>query len=310
MGSGVRAARNVLAVKAQVRILAPQFPRHCGPGSDPLRRGSVRPECEHMFVPRYSESEARAAVAGSISYSEAMRRLGLRPAGGNHRHFRRYVDEIWQIPTDHFDPSSARLVSLIRHAPVPLEDVLVEGSSYSRRNLKLRLYDTGLKERRCELCGQDEIWRGKPIALILDHINGVPDDNRLENLRIVCPNCNSTFDTHCGRKNRAGKRDCRGCGRSFFPHYLRQKYCSAECGSKQADRVRKLKPHLSTRRVERPSHEQLLSDVDSMSMVAVGHKYGVSDNAVRKWLRWYRQAAELATRRAEADSGSRETEAA
>jgi Zn finger protein HypA/HybF involved in hydrogenase expression len=183
-----------------------------------------------------------------------------------------------------------------------LADVLVEGSSYSRKKLKLRLYETGLKQRSCELCGQGEVWRGKPMALILDHVNGVPDDNRLENLRIVCPNCNSTFDTHCGRKNRAGRRDCRGCGRSFSPRHSRQKYCSAECGSRQADRVRRLKPVPSTRRVERPSHEQLLADVASMSMLAVGRKYGVSDNAVRKWLRWYRQEAELEAARLAAAS--------
>jgi hypothetical protein len=247
-----------------------------------------------MFVPRYSGNEARAVVAGSLSYSEALRRLGLRPAGGKHSLFRLHVDEIWKIPTDHFDPHRAR-VEALRHAePIPLRDVLVEGSSYSRANLKSRLYATGLKERKCELCGQDENWQGQTLSLVLDHINGVPDDNRLENLRILCPNCNATLDTHCGRKNRAGKRDCRGCGQSYSPRSSRQKYCSAKCGSKQADRVRKLKPVPSRRRVDRPSHAALLADASSMSMLAVGRKYGVSDNAVRKWLLWYRQEAEMA----------------
>jgi hypothetical protein len=41
------------------------------------------------------------------------------------------------------------------------------------------------------------------MSLIIDHINGVGDDNRLENLQIVCPNCAATLDTHCGRKNRS-----------------------------------------------------------------------------------------------------------
>jgi hypothetical protein len=103
-----------------------------------------------MFVPRYSENETRAVIAGSLSYSEALRRLGLRPAGGNHSLFRRYVDEIWKIPTDHFDPHRARIEALRRTEPIPLREVLVEGSSYSRANLKSRLYATGLKERSCE----------------------------------------------------------------------------------------------------------------------------------------------------------------
>ena len=77
---------------------------------------------------------------------------------------------------------------------------IVEGSTYSRGRLKQGPYNAGLKTRRCELCGQDELWRGRPMSLILDHINGVPTDNRLENLRIVCPNCAATLETHCGRK--------------------------------------------------------------------------------------------------------------
>lgn len=52
------------------------------------------------------------------------------------------------------------------------------------------------------MCGQGEEWNGKKMSLILDHINGVHNDNRLENLRIVCPNCNATLDTHCGKNNK------------------------------------------------------------------------------------------------------------
>ena len=63
--------------------------------------------------------------------------------------------------------------------------------------MKNRLYDEGLKERKCELCGQDENWYGKKMSLILDHINGVNNDSRIENLRILCPNCNATLPTHC-----------------------------------------------------------------------------------------------------------------
>ena len=59
------------------------------------------------------------------------------------------------------------------------------------------MYKEGLKNKKCELCGQNEEWKGKHMSLILDHINGINDDNKLENLRIVCPNCNATLETHC-----------------------------------------------------------------------------------------------------------------
>lgn len=85
---------------------------------------------------------------------------------------------------------------------IPLDEVLVENSFYNRTKLKARLYEAGLRERQCQLCGQGERWNGRGMSLILDHINGVAIDNRLENLRIVCPNCAATLDTHCGRKNR------------------------------------------------------------------------------------------------------------
>jgi hypothetical protein len=166
--------------------------------------------------PRYSEAEARKAVVDSLSYAEALRRLGMRPAGGNHQTLQKYV-ELWEIPTDHFDPIFAQRRQRRREV-TPLEEVLVEHSTYSRGCLKRRLYATGLKQRMCELCGQGELWRGRRMALILDHSNGVGTDNRIENLRIVCPNCASTLDTHCGRNLRLVQdRVCEECGASYRP---------------------------------------------------------------------------------------------
>jgi hypothetical protein len=204
---------------------------------------------------------------------------------------RRYVEEIWCIPTDHFDPAHARTAGLARRRPVPLELVLVSGSNYSRRTLKERLYNTGLKARRCEACGQGEEWRGARISLILDHVNGIADDNRLENLRIVCPNCAATLDTHCGRKNRLSERACARCAAAFMPRSSKQRYCSQYCGMRHSNGRRKPKPTL--RKVERPPYEQLMADVAAMGFSASGRKYGVSDNAVRKWIRWYEYQHEM-----------------
>jgi hypothetical protein len=230
---------------------------------------------------RYSETEARKAIAASRSYSEALRRLGMRPAGGNHRTLRKYAERIWRIPTDHFDPRANQRAQLANRVPRPLVEYLTEGSGYSRGSLKRRLFEEGIKPRACELCGQGERWRGRTMSLVLDHVNGVADDNRLENLRIVCPNCAATLDTHCGRNK---PRRCPTCEALFRPSDRRQRYCSHRCWvtSREMAAI-----NGSRRKVERPSYEQLLADLRELSWVAVGAKYGVSDNAVRKWLRRY-----------------------
>lgn len=241
------------------------------------------------WSPRYSEDEVRRAVDHSRSVAEALRRLGLRAAGGNFKSFKKLVTH-YGISTDHFSPRWSVPLNL-RRSLTPLDEILVEESLYSRGHLKRRLYDAGLKQRRCELCDQDEHWRGRTMSLILDHINGVSTDNRLENLQIVCPNCAATLDTHCGRKNRIERepRQCRHCAAEFVPRYASQRYCSRPCGRRsKGPRT----PRLESRKVERPSYEQLMADVSSMSFLAIGRKYGVSDNAVRKWIRWYEAQSE------------------
>jgi hypothetical protein len=76
-------------------------------------------------------------------------------------------------------------------------DVLTSGPR-SRNHLKRRLIGAGLKENRCEICELTE-WLGKPLSMALHHINGDPDDNRLENLQILCPNCHTQTDNFAGR---------------------------------------------------------------------------------------------------------------
>jgi hypothetical protein len=239
----------------------------------------------------FTEKDARRAIGDSLSWAEALRRLGYCQTGGNWKTLKKYA-AVWEISTAHFDPDFVRNRALRRsHSITPLEEILVEGSTYSRSHLKRRLFEVGLKERFCELCGQGEIWQGRRMALILDHANGVRNDHRLANLRIVCPNCAATLDTHCGRKNGStplpSTRDCLHCGKAFAPRYQRHRYCSRSCGSRWDRSHLRGVPKPATRRVERPPYRQLVSEIEATGYAAVGRKYGVSDNAVRKWVRQY-----------------------
>jgi len=117
-------------------------------------------------MPRFTEDEAREAIAASQSWAESLRRLGYCHTGSNPATLKKWAAR-WNISTDHFDPAAASNEALRRHnKKIPLDEILVEGSTYSRSNLKRRLYETGLKRPECELCGQGAVWRGKRMALI------------------------------------------------------------------------------------------------------------------------------------------------
>lgn len=236
----------------------------------------------------WNEEAVRAAVAQAKSYSETLRLLGIQSDGANHDMLRRQVERLG-LSTAHFDPAWAQRARTLGAGPIPLENVLVQGSRFHRGHLKERLFRGGLKPRRCEECGQGETWRGRRMALILDHVNGVPGDHRLENLRILCPNCAATLDTHCGRKNtvRRAPRACDTCGEQFRPRYDLHRYCSRRCsGLAHAERLHgRAAPQ--RRKVQRPGVDRLLGEIEREGFLATGRRYGVSDNAIRKWVLQY-----------------------
>ena len=91
-----------------------------------------------------------------------------------------------------------------RPPAAPIELYLVADRRTNRSHLKTRLLAEGLKENRCEECGLTD-WRGKPLSIALHHLNGVARDNRLENIKFLCPNCHSQTPNFSGRNLRGRK---------------------------------------------------------------------------------------------------------
>jgi hypothetical protein len=146
----------------------------------------------------WTDDDLRAAVASSKSFAQVIRKLGLVPAGGNYVQVQRRIGQL-ALDTSRFTGSGWN--SGLKHRPrprAPLEQVLVADRPTGSHKLKQRLIRAGLKPPACELCGWAVRASDGRIPVELDHINGNRADNRLENLRVLCPNCHSLQPTHRG----------------------------------------------------------------------------------------------------------------
>ena len=154
---------------------------------------------------------------------------------------------------------------------IPIEEILVENSTYQSAKLKKRLIDEGLKEERCELCGIGNEWNGRPLSLQLHHINGNHADNRIENLQILCPNCHSQTENYRGKKHKQHNY-CADCGKEIA---LESTWCP-QCAAKH-NRACKVQKE------DRPTKDELFALITTRPFEEIGRMYGVTGNAIKKW---------------------------
>lgn len=228
---------------------------------------------------RYTDFDIKVAVSNSFCIADVLLRLSLCPRGGNYRTIKSRIKELG-IDTSHFSLKEViqrRLKNKnFEGYYSSLEDVLVQNSKYKNTSLKKRLYENKIKKEECEICGQGAYWQGQKLVLILDHINGIHSDNRINNLRIVCPNCNSQLPTH-GTKNFKTTRktsNCLACSKQIKNG---NKYCTDCRPNNILHRNRKV--------IDRPDISILLTEVEEKGYCWVGRKYNVSDNCIRKWIK-------------------------
>jgi 5-methylcytosine-specific restriction endonuclease McrA len=140
------------------------------------------------------------------SYRQLLVRLGLREAGGNYTQMKKYLAE-YSVDISHFKHQAwNRGLRGTGKPRLSLQDILVKGSSFQSFKLKKRLFAEGIKTKACEECGWARVSADGYLPLELDHINGDRKDNRLENLRVLCPNCHSLKPTHRGKNKRRTKQ--------------------------------------------------------------------------------------------------------
>ena len=153
---------------------------------------------------KWNEKDLRKAVEYSTSKRQVLNKLGLVEAGGNYEQIGKYIKE-YKIDIKHFlGKGSNKGKILNRKCVYDIKDILVRDSNFQSFKLKKRLFKEKLKNEKCEICGWAKRSIDGRIPLELDHINGDHHDNRINNLRILCPNCHSLQETHRGKNKKRG----------------------------------------------------------------------------------------------------------
>ena len=216
------------------------------------------------FLDKYTHDKILDSIANSANLADALFKLNKTINSTTNRMVLTQYIKDYRIDISHFK----------KHDKFTDEEVFSEHSHAGQRVLKKRYRDGNYVEYKCLICGQEPFWNGKELVLILDHINGVHDDDRLENLRWVCPNCNRQLDTSNGKN---AKREPKEKSTS---RHCRVKHTCPDCGAivYKKDNLCSICAKLKQRRVERPPALELARMIKETSFLAVGKKYGVSDN--------------------------------
>lgn len=138
------------------------------------------------------------AVSSSICLNDVLRYLDIPLAGGNYHTVRKWINKL-NLNTSHFDPSRAisnnlKIRNTIKYS---VETVFVVNCQFSKG--VVRRLARQILQYICGECGNTGFHNGQELVLQLDHKNGINNDNRLENLRWLCPNCHSQTKTFAGR---------------------------------------------------------------------------------------------------------------
>lgn len=208
----------------------------------------------------FTPTELQYLLDTSNSYSDILRKIGLNPKGRNPDTLKKVINE-YKLDETQLNLNRTNLYAkCARDAhkiiTYELEDILNgKYPKYQSSKLLRRLVESGLKNNKCEICGITE-WNGNPITFQLHHINGIHEDNSLNNLMVVCPNCHSQTNSYSGKSSRRKEKDRKGTVR------------------KVKQRIKKTPP------IDR---ELLKEKIRNNSFVSIAEEYGLSDNAIRKW---------------------------
>lgn len=232
-----------------------------------------------------SDNKFAALVKRSHTVADVLRSVvgvDKQNLGCYYPYFWKRVKEL-ELSVHHFDRFKNHRSGMKRRN---LEEILVKGSLYRQTgNLKKRLLKTGLLKGLCEKCGQGPQWHGELLVLQLDHKNGDPTDNRLANLRLLCPNCHSQTPTFTGRNKKRGPM--KNYDGKIVVNKQKIKHYCADCGVEISFMGKRCKScsKKNLYQINWPSPNKVVKRLGEVSYAQVARELGVVDGAVRKFLR-------------------------
>lgn len=214
------------------------------------------------MINNYTKEELSKIVAESFSFVEVLSKLGYSTKGGNNNTTLKNRLEYYGISTEHFThkPSKRNWSD---------EEIFCEDSKASQPTLRRAYKNKTIDSYKCAVCGLEPFWNGKPLVLTLDHKNGKNRDNRYENLRWICPNCDRQSDTY-GMKNK----------KNLQKNVILFSSSNAEIEPK-IDSKKSIK-------IEAPNRQELKDKLWSFkNYTQVANHYNVSPTQIRRWCRQY-----------------------
>ncbi len=228
---------------------------------------SINNKSHKSILWKLSLNELQSLFDSSSSIKNILIKLHLRPYSFNYKLLENRATEN-KVSMDGFfknrDEEKNKHLIKIRNK-IPDELVFVENSKHSRQDIKRRVINQKIISYKCLICKSPPNWMNKKLSLQLDHINGVYDDNRIENLRFLCPNCHSQTENFAG-KGLKKKYICEICSGETKGNGK----CCIKCSGEKRKRFNPTKQSL----------EKMIND--KIPFTKIGKIFGVSDNAVRK----------------------------
>ena len=218
---------------------------------------------QNVFT-KIDENLLKKIITESKSISEVFNKMGLCPSGSQYKIFKKITKEL-NIDLNHFKGDYSKETFFCE---IPTEKMFKENTAHASNTIKRKILKNNLICYKCSECGNDGNWKDKKLSLQIDHINGIRTDNRLENLRFLCPNCHSQTETYAGKQHKRHKY-CEKCGKRI---HLKSKICH-DCHSENISQKTK---------IIWPSKEELQKLVWEKPMTQIATELGVSDSAIIK----------------------------